>query len=217
MDTIRKMGPPPGRAPPPKMRDLFIPPQAPTTVNHLRSASVESSASGGVRHVTPEDVYDDRNKQQSHHLNQGGYSSSAHQDELFAHSYQHQPTPGGRQISNTSAATTAVSGSENWETYDDASEPEPDASEAYYAKLRAARIKRENPYDGYAPQQGTLKRQKGIPPLSHAGHVVMDAEGNRIVSGSDANWTDEDAFWSVATFFLLIFALSGRYQRLWHD
>jgi Ase1/PRC1/MAP65 family protein len=188
--TVRKMGPP-ARVPPPKMRDLFIPP-ALIPVQHLRSNSAESCA--GVRHVSPEDVYDDRkqNHPPSHYEPQ---SSLLRRDELLVQSCQYYQTPTPRQISNTSLATTTVSGSENWETYDDVSEPEQDASEAYYAKLRAARGKRDNPYDGYASQQGIqLKKQKGIPPLAHAGHALLDKDGNRIPSGSESNWTDEDAF-----------------------
>jgi protein regulator of cytokinesis 1 len=81
-----------------------------------------------------------------------------------------------------------------WETYDDVSEPEQDATNAYYEKLRAARGKRYTPDDGYAPPQGgQIKKQKGIPP-AYAGHALTDAEGNRILSGSETNWTDEDAF-----------------------
>ena len=89
--------------------------------------------------------------------------------------------------SNTSNNTT-VSGSENWQTIEDDSEPEQDASDAYYAKLRAAHGKRYTPEDyGHG---GQPKKQKVFPPYeSRAG--VTEA---RIVSGSDANWTDEDAF-----------------------
>jgi len=116
------------------------------------------------------------------------------QNERFAQSGSYPSAPPSRQISNTSAATTTVSGSENWETFDSASEPEEDATDAYYAKLRAARAKRATPDGGYVPPGGQLKKQKGIPPYGHAGHVLMDAQGNRIVSGSEANWTDEDAF-----------------------
>lgn len=191
-DTIRKMGPP-TKAPPPRMRDLFVPPPDPTPQHHFRSGSIESSA--GVRHVSPEDVYDDRNyHQHPSQSNQGNYPSSMRQDEHFARSYQQQPAPAARQISNTSATTTTISGSENWETYDDASEPEEDASDAYYAKLRAAHGKRNHPYDTPQPG-GATKRQKGFPPpQSHAGQMIVDEAGNRVFSGSDANWTDEDAF-----------------------
>ena len=107
---------------------------------------------------------------------------------------QQHPT---RHISNTSssAASTStatsgissgVSGSENWETYDDASdpEPEPDASDAYYAKVRAAaaRNKRFTPDDAYA-----TKRIRGF---EQQQNIMVDAEGNRIISGSE--WTDDD-------------------------
>jgi protein regulator of cytokinesis 1 len=190
-DTIRKMGPP-ARAPPPKMRDLFEPP-APTPAHHFRSGSVESANS--VRHVEPEDVYDDRRYQQRPQSIYENHSSSMRQDERLAQSYQYPPAPASRQISTTSNATTTVSGSENWETYDDASEPEQDATDAYYAKLRAARGKRYTPEDGYdIPQTGHSKKQRGLPPVGNASHVLMDPEGNRIASGSEANWTDEDAF-----------------------
>jgi protein regulator of cytokinesis 1 len=192
--TIRKMAPP-ARAPPPKMRDLFEPPEESTPAYQFRGASVESNAI--VRHVPPEDVYDDRNynstydRPYSHHTS---HSSSMRQDER-APQYSYPPAPANRQISNTSTATTTISGSENWETYDDVSEPEQDATDEYYARLRAARGKRFTPDDGYAPPPGPhMKKQKGYPPGSHAGHVATDAHGNRIISGSEANWTDEDAF-----------------------
>jgi hypothetical protein len=58
----------------------------------------------------------------------------------------YRPAMGSRQISAASTATNTLSGSENWETYDDdtsEAEPEPDASEAYYAKLRAARVQQQ--------------------------------------------------------------------------
>jgi protein regulator of cytokinesis 1 len=237
-DTVRLMGPP--KAPPPKMRDLFVPPVEQTPVQHFRSASVESM--GGVRHVEPEDVYDDRASSRPVSVydhrpasaydmrptpRHGTYSSSTHSthaDERFSqvpiypyqyHHLEQHPAPGppSRQLSNTSHATattsTTVSGSENWETYDDASEPEQDATDAYYAKLRAARGKREQPYEYVAHQPGgvaggTLKKQKGFPPPHHilAGHghaMVMEggdphAGQTRIVSGSETGWTDEDAF-----------------------
>jgi protein regulator of cytokinesis 1 len=115
------------------------------------------------------------------------------ENEHFGQSTSYPSAPPSRQISNTSAATTTVSGSSNWESYGSDEEPEEDASDDYYAKLRAARNKRFTPDDAY-PHGGQVKRQKGIPPYGHAGHALMDAEGNRIVSGSEANWTDEDAF-----------------------
>jgi protein regulator of cytokinesis 1 len=106
---------------------------------------------------------------------------------------QYPMAPPSRQISNSTVSTvaTTVSGSENWQTIEDDSEPEEDVSDAYYAKLRAARGKRFNAeeYD----ESAQLKRQKGIPPYgTRVG--ITDVDGTRIVSGSENNWTDEDAF-----------------------
>jgi protein regulator of cytokinesis 1 len=105
--------------------------------------------------------------------------------------YNYPSAPPSRQISNTSAGTT--NSTSNWESYP-SEDDEEDATEAYYAKLRAARSKRATPEDGYVPPGGQIKKARGIPPY-HDGRIYMtDAHGNRIVSGSEANWTDEDAF-----------------------
>lgn len=186
--TVRgKMGPPPARAPPPKMRDLFAPPPIATPATTLHRPESEVSA-GSVRHVTPEDTFYDgnhsqRNRPQSYHE----LKSSMRQNER-----EYPSAPPSRQISNTSSHATTVSGSENWQTIEDDSEPERDATEAYYEKLRAAH-KRYTP-DDYEPQGGTIKKQKGIVPYPH--RAGTDYENTRIVSGSDtnSNWTDEDAF-----------------------
>ncbi|CAK7216653.1 Microtubule bundling protein [Sporothrix bragantina] len=204
-------------APPPKMRELVRVPQLETPSNPYRGTNLGSSVN--VRHIEPEDVYDDRydmdrydndrydehsqtSSSQTHSSlrpsSQQSYSSQQYR-QLQQIQQQQQHAGSVRHISNTS---TTVSGSENWETYDDYSDPEPDASEAYYAKMRAARGKRMTPDvpNGYAasgrPASSMAnKRQRGIPPPAstpYAGHVMVDADGNRIVSGSE--WTDEDAF-----------------------
>ncbi|KAI9795753.1 MAG: hypothetical protein M1833_006846 [Piccolia ochrophora] len=210
--TMRKMGPP-SMAPPPRMRDLFVPPAGHTPANFhdsddQRSASVASSGES-VRPMSPEDVYDDRAKgsstqnwmrhsQQSapprpyesqNSLSYGSHYQSAHHDQV----------PSSRQISATSNSTTAntnASGSENWETYDDASEPERDASEEYYARLRAAQGKRFIPDTGYAPAPaGPGKRVKGIPAYGTRGETTIEHGGRMVAaSGSEAGWTDEDIF-----------------------
>ncbi|KAK4152069.1 microtubule associated protein-domain-containing protein [Chaetomidium leptoderma] len=167
------------RAPPPKMRELLPPPELETPANHYRSTGLASSI---VRHVEPEDVYDDRYSfQENSRPASRDYCPSQASDRAPHLSYSQAPPP-VRQISNTS---TIVTGSENWETYDDNSEPEEDLSDAYFAQLRAAR-------SGNAqPQSSQLKRHRGIPP-GHAGQAMVDHEGNRIASGSE--WTDEDAY-----------------------
>ncbi|KAI1393387.1 microtubule associated protein-domain-containing protein [Hypoxylon trugodes] len=186
---VLRPGHPLTRAPPPKMRDLRPPPELETPVNPYRNAGLGSSIH--VRAVEPEDVYDDREYERNSYqtYTRSHPTQMSMQSERLAQSaYPQAPPP--RQISNTS---TVVSGSENWETYDDNSEPEPDASDAYYAKVRAARNKRFTPEDPYSRQQANqIKRQRGLPPAMHSGNVMIDAEGNRIISGSE--WTDEDAY-----------------------
>nr|KAK5447601.1 Microtubule bundling protein [Exophiala xenobiotica] len=190
--STRTMGPP--RAPPPRMRDLFVPPQESTGRSAIpsqpqpastgRPASTASSGSSEssryVRPISPEDVYDDRERermsymsisllnrdnrqqppqqgggdphypsshqQQQHHPSHSSTSASIHsQNNNMRSNHPSAPpsTAASRQASNTSSnmttGTTATSGSENWETYSDASEMEPerDVRETYYSKVHA--------------------------------------------------------------------------------
>ncbi|KAK7729404.1 Microtubule bundling protein [Cytospora paraplurivora] len=210
---IRRGTVPVMRAPPPKMRELVSVPEtdAETPTGYFsRSKDLGSSI---VRQVDPEDVYDDRPKQYSgeyerpisHHdfRDHPGKSSLRHHDngihqERFAQSYTHGlgPAPAIRQISNQSSNSsgTVVTGSENWETYDDISEPEEDMPNTYYPKIRQSRDQSvTEPSNSFsASQQG--KRPRGIPPAQKPRHQVMaDADGNRLFSGS-SGWTDEDIF-----------------------
>lgn len=188
------------RAPPPKMRDLMPPPELETPANHYRAAGLGSSI---VRQVEPEDVYDDRARYSYQQSNSG--SSNSNNSRPASRDYYGgvsrpvaperaatapPPPPAVRQISNTS---TVVTGSENWETYDDNSEPEEDLSDAYFAQLRAARASGKRVTPEAAPQYGQqqMKRPRGLPPAQQigVGQVVVDHEGNRIVSGSE--WTDD--------------------------
>ena len=212
-NTIRKMGPP-TRAPPPKMRDLFEPPNATPAsaydTENLRCDSVASSTgTGSVRHISPEDVYDDRERmsyvptsmmhsERNTPQNYRDVQAAARYDTRHQQQSNYIPTADSRQISTTSTSTTAASGSENWETFDDASEPEVDASEAYYAKLRAGKTgKRFPPEGGYTPpRSGPGKKFKGMYSAAntHQQTVVEEAGGRRLVTGSESAWTDEDAF-----------------------
>ena len=204
--TMRKMGPP-ARAPPPKMRDLFVPPTATPATNYenenLRSAS--SASSGSVRQITPEDVYDDRERMSyitSPTMTSNQNTPQTYRDvQAYDARYQpSQPRPYGpqvdsRQISTTSTATTTNSGSENWETFDDASEPEVDASDAYYAKLRAAKGgKRFTPEGGYTPPRGAPGKKFKAAYVGGNGTIEEERGGRFVPAGSEAGWTDEDAF-----------------------
>ncbi|KAL1862445.1 Microtubule bundling protein [Diaporthe australafricana] len=208
-DLVRRGTVPSMRAPPPKMRDLVAVPETEVEIpaNYYQSSD---RGSGIIRQIEPEDVYDDRPKQRSaeyerpisHHdfRDFPGKASLRNQDsgpryERFAQSYSQAPGPAIRQISNQSSDSngTVVTGSENWETYDDNSEPEEDIPSGYYAKIRAGRTDygMEPPSKFNASQQA--KRPRGIPPALQQPHVIVDGDGRRVYSGS-SGWTDEDVF-----------------------
>jgi protein regulator of cytokinesis 1 len=143
-----------------------------------------------------------------HHRHHDSYTSSTSASDRGRDSsqtdYQRPDTAMSR--------STVMSGSENWETYEDDSEPELDASDTYFAKVRAARTKMETQYLPQSKQTAASLKSSagggGVPlsaslgmsqanmklangrPLSHPGHVTVDAEGNRIISGSE--WADDE-------------------------
>ncbi|KAJ5356747.1 Microtubule-associated protein MAP65/Ase1/PRC1 [Penicillium concentricum] len=203
--TLGKMPPP--RGPPPRMRALTVESRE-DRFSHLMEPPRCNSAmsSAYVRPVSPEDVYDDR--QRSFMSNSGfsnsqrstGFSHSSHssQSSLSLNSsnqtfprpnpyLQHAaPPPAARQVSNASTVNTATSGSENWETFEDGSGSEADPSDIYYSKLRAAHGGKR-----FAPEDGsdlTGKKSKGIRSVSpdgpHPGQVLR-------VAGSDNEWADD--------------------------
>lgn len=222
-NTVRKLDPP-ARAPPPKMRDLFAPPVATLATdsdaeNRQYLSSVSSDGNDVVRNISPEDVYDDRERMsyiKTSALAQPGRDRGHDRDPRqnhrefqnstgVDHRYQHQDQrihPAEvRQISATSTITTTTSGSENWETFDDASEPEVDVSDAYYAKLRAAKnIKRYTPDGGHTPPKAgpVGKKLRGMYAAGgsrpHQPPVIEEERNGRFVPASEAGWTDEDAF-----------------------
>lgn len=209
--TIRsgsRMGPPPpaGRMqPPPKMKDLFIPP---TPTPSGPPSDLQRSGSV-IRHATPEDPYDDSASYRAQRP-QTSYASSTMgppprpQYPRAEHSYassistnsrpmsrDHYPlAPPSRQTSNTSSIMTGsqASGSENWETYTDASDTEEvDATEAYYAKVRQQQQKPVMLVGGGGGGAGTLKRGIQSPwPRKKAREVNAEE-----VEGSEAGWTDD--------------------------
>ncbi|KAF2666937.1 hypothetical protein BT63DRAFT_375820 [Microthyrium microscopicum] len=193
------MGPP--RLPPPKMKDLFNPPQPQSTPTYSRpTPDLERSASI-IRQTAPEDPYDDpslrsTNISRSDFYGSHSLASSAHTGER---SYTHAPPaasrPQSRQISQQSAASTqsaasnqsasVVSGSENWETFDeDVSVEEADATDAYYAKVRAQQARYAA---GLAPQVTAHKRMS--PDGWQAG-----VEGKRLRNGGEEEWADDGVY-----------------------
>ena len=192
---------PPPRAPPPRMRALTADDQGsffdPPRCNSAMSSNV-------VRPVSPEDVYDDRNQRSfmtssslSHRSGGFSHSSQSSNSSMSLHAslqsfprpnpylQRPPPPPVARQPSDTSTVHTANTGSENWETFDDASESEADASEVYYAKVRAAHGKRMAPPDSHSgPLAG--KKTKGIRSVS-----PIQPAGYALPQGSEAEWIDE--------------------------
>lgn len=146
---------PSARAPiPARMRAMTTeskndtPPLEHRAIEHLRSNStLENSL---VRSITPDDVYDDHQpsfistSSIFSHQSAAPSSNSSAQYPLRGlqrpNPYLNRvaPPPVARHMSNSSdssAVNTVVSGSENWETFDDGSGSETDSTEAYYNRL----------------------------------------------------------------------------------
>ncbi|KAJ5537111.1 hypothetical protein N7513_010297 [Penicillium frequentans] len=198
-----KMLPP--RNAPPRMRALTV--ESKERHSHILEPPRCNSAMSNafVRPVSPEDVYDDRqrsfmsasvmsNSQRSTGFSHSSTSSlsslslsSSQQGYPRMNPYLSQapPPPALRQTSNSSTVNTVTSGSENWETFDDGSESDVDSSDIYYAKLRAGQGKRFAPDDGLDLMG---KKSKGIRSVSpdgpHPGQVLR-------VAGSDTEWNDD--------------------------
>ncbi|KAJ6051600.1 uncharacterized protein N7446_006233 [Penicillium canescens] len=198
---------PPPRGPPPRMRALTVESRE-DRFSHLMDPPRCNSAmsSAYVRPVSPEDVYDDRQRSFmsasgfSNSQRSTGFSHSSHssQSSLSLNSSMQTfprpnpylnhaaPPPAARQVSNASTVNTATSGSENWETFEDGSDAEPDASDIYFSKLRAAHGGKR-----FAPEDSADligKKAKGIRSVSpdgpHPGQVLR-------VAGSDNEWADD--------------------------
>lgn len=200
--TINGKMPPP-RGPPPRMRALTVESKERGSYAMEPPRCNSAMSTAFVRPVSPEDVYDDRQRSfmsasvMSNHRSTG-FSQSSHSSQSSLNSSlqgfprinpylsQAPPPPALRQTSNSSTINTATSGSENWETFDDASGSEADASEVYYSKLRAAAHGKR-----FAPEDAVDlmgKKSKGIRSVSpdgpHPGQMIR-------VAGSDTEWTDD--------------------------
>ncbi|KAL4797943.1 microtubule associated protein-domain-containing protein [Aspergillus venezuelensis] len=199
---------PSSRAPPPRMRALTATDKE-ERGNYLfeppRCASAMSNSF--VRPVSPEDVYDDRQRsfmsssifsQRSTGFSQSSQSSTSSLSLKSSLQGQYPrpnpylqrapPPPAPRQVSNTSTVDTVTTGSENWETFDDGSDSDGEFSEAYYAKLRAAHGKRLAPEDHQQPISLAGKKAKGIRSVSPEEPIGRNMVQ---VAGSENGWTDD--------------------------
>lgn len=183
--SARTMGPP--RAPPPKMRNLFEPPPEQAQASFLGSNRPQSALSSSnseasskfVRPISPEDVYDDRERMSYMSASMISAHKQYQQPMDFGASVQQNAArPASRQTSNTSSnltTGTTASGSENWETYSDASDLE--QRDAYYAKTHGKRL--GGPYGYMAP-----------PPKMRHDRIMEQDENVIRMNGSDAAWTE---------------------------
>ncbi|RKF53333.1 Anaphase spindle elongation protein 1 [Erysiphe neolycopersici] len=138
------------QAPPPKMREIYMPP--PNSRLDYRAESIISS--GSLRQVTPEDTFYENSLKESQRLyvppNYHSQACTYQKGVSTADFYS------SRQTSSASNAT--ISGSENWQTIEDESDPEDEITDAYYAKLCSVNGKRFNPSEYNSSSQ--LKKQK---------------------------------------------------------
>ncbi|OAL46429.1 hypothetical protein IQ07DRAFT_150769 [Pyrenochaeta sp. DS3sAY3a] len=190
--TIRKMPPP--MAPPPRMKDLFIPPEAAETpMNRFEFNRGERSESI-VRSVQPEDPYDDRAYMSHSHSMRAGYVSTYPPPSLSSTS--------SRQISQTSQTSstgtsatgaTMQSGSENWETFSERSDEQPE-SDVDFHQYRQRQMKRYTPEGGHAASPRGVQGKK-IRSIRNVGDadLMMEQDGRmvRVMEGSEAGWTDD--------------------------
>lgn len=113
----------------------------------------------------------DREKHYQQHMN------------FHASTQQNPARPASRQTSNTSSnltTGTTASGSENWETFSDASEAEAerDARDAYHTKVYGKRT--GGPYGHMAPPAKMRVQER-----------IEERDENAVrVNGSDAAWSE---------------------------
>lgn len=119
-----------------------------------RAESVISS--GSLRQVTPEDMfYDETDNGESQQINMP-YNYKLQGSKCINELLNPKDFHSNRQISSNS--NTTMSGSENWQTIEDDSDPENEEAEDYYASLRSNHGKRFISDDYYPKNQSTKPR-----------------------------------------------------------
>jgi protein regulator of cytokinesis 1 len=185
------------------MKDIFVPP-TPSPINYESDPYEMERSASVLRHRAPEDPYDDSSSYRSfmsssvmgppprpsYQRSHESYTSSASTYSRPASTRPDYPrAPPSRQGSNNSSVVNG-SGSENWETYTDASDTEEaDATQAYYARQRA--LQKQSIRGGAGPvltSGGSVKRAMQSPnPKGGMGKKTRDA----FEEGSEAGWTDD--------------------------
>lgn len=200
-------------APPPKMKSLFGPP-TPSPTGHSSEHFETERSSSVVRHSALDDPYDESAYRSylsnsvmgppprpstlratpSHESYLSSGSSTSGYSRPMSSRQDYPRAPPSRAPSNTSSTMTGSvngSGSENWETYTDASDTEEaDATEAYYARKRAQQnIRSAQSVPVLVGGGGSIKRSMQSPyPKGGMGKKTREVED---IDGSEAGWTDD--------------------------
>ncbi|KAH6641971.1 microtubule associated protein-domain-containing protein [Boeremia exigua] len=177
--TMRRMGPP--MAPPPRMKDLFIPPDPAETPRNRFEFNRGERSESIVRSIPPEDPYNDRFSQTM----RPGYpvSSQAH-----APNHSLSSSDSSRHISQASSTGSGQAASENWETFSEQSDDAPE-SDVDFQTYRRSQVKRPTPDHAATPRPIQGKKVRGIRNVAD-GSTTMDQDG-RMVRCSEAGWTDD--------------------------
>jgi protein regulator of cytokinesis 1 len=156
------MGPP--LAPPPRMANLFVPPEPSETPRNRFEFNRGERSESIVRSIQPEDPYDDR------------FSKTVRPE--YPMTYTRAPkesssSDSSRHISQASSTGSGQAASENWETFSEQSDDTPE-SDIDFQSYRTS-------------QQG--KKVRGIRSVDQSG-MMIDQDG-RLVRCSETGWTDD--------------------------
>ncbi|KAJ8107173.1 hypothetical protein OPT61_g9048 [Boeremia exigua] len=176
--TMRRMGPP--MAPPPRMKDLFIPPEPSETPKNRFEFNRGERSESIVRSIPPEDPYDDRFRQTMRPPYPASALALAPTASLSSNSSRH--------MSQASSTGSGQGGSENWETFSEQSDDAPE-SDVDFHTYRRSQTKRATPDYASTPRPIQGKKVRGIRSVDD-GSMMVDQDG-RMVRCSEAGWTDD--------------------------
>lgn len=207
--TVRGNMGPPKAPPPPRMKDLFIPPTPTRNSNQENGIDLERSSSV-VRHVVPEDPYEDPRyrsnnnySSQSHHdarsvdsyaRSVGSFASQARSADSFASngsrpmSRQAYPSQGypiapaySRQTSNTSSVMSGSVINSGSENWETYTENSEDADEQDATDAYYARMQSQ--------QMRPPNKRPGT--ATNSTGLAKRVREQPIIEGSDAGWIDD--------------------------
>lgn len=207
--TVRGNMGPPKAPPPPRMKDLFIPPTPTRNSNQENGIDLERSSSV-VRHVVPDDPYDDpRYRSNNYHSmssqhdarsvdsyarSVGSFASQARSVDSFASngtrpmSRQAYPSQGypiapaySRQTSNTSSIMSGSAINSGSENWETYTENSEDADEQDATDAYYARVKSQ--------QMRPPNKRPGT--ATNSTGMAKRVREQPIPEGSDAGWTDD--------------------------